>query len=326
LISTRLHNSPEQSQGLASTTTASTRKGCYVHILPSGIKDRFANDETGFQVITERLLAAGPSVIVLEGSGGLELLPATHMALAGLPVALVNPRQVRDFAKASGTLAKTDTLDAQIIARFGEAMKIEPRFIPDTQRNELKAVVARREQLIAMLKAEKTRLQRAYDPSVRRSHNRIMQAIKAELSDVDKQIDSLIQNSPVWRVKDQLLQEIKGIGPQMTRMVLAALPELGQVNRRKISSLVGVAPFNDDSGKRTGKRKIRGGRPNVRRVLYMAAVAAMRYNPQIKALHDRLKANGKMNKVIIVACMRKLLIIMNATLKAENTSVASATA
>jgi transposase len=296
------------------------------HILPEGTKDRVSNDEEGFQALVQRLTACNPKVIVLEGSGGLELLPATYLALAGLPVALVNPRHVRDFAKASGTLAKTDTLDALIIARFGEAMKIEPRFIPDVQRNELRALVARREQLIGMLKAEKTRLKRTFEQSVRQSHNRIMEAIQAELDGVDREIDSLIQNSPVWRAKDQLLQEIKGIGPQMARMVIAALPEIGQINRRQIAALVGVAPFNDDSGKRTGKRRIRGGRPQVRRVLYMAAIAAMRYNPQIKALHDRLAEKGKMNKVIIVACMRKLLITMNATLKAEIVATACAAA
>jgi len=297
-----------------------------VHILPEGTKDRVSNDEHGFQALTQRLIARNPKVIVLEGSGGFELLPATYLAQAGLPVAIVNPRQVRDFAKADGTLAKTDSLDAQIIARFGEAMKVEPRFIPDLQRNELRAMVSRREQLIGMLKAEKTRQQRVFDQSVRQSHNRIMEAIQAELDSIDRQIDDLIQNSPVWRVKDQLLQKIKGIGPQMARMVIAALPEIGQVNRRQIAALVGVAPFNDDSGKRTGKRRIRGGRPHVRRVLYMAAIAAMRFNPQIKAFHDRLQEKGKTNKVIIAACMRKLLITMNATLKSEFSPVTCATA
>lgn len=289
-----------------------------IHILPDGTKDRVSNDEPGFQALTQRLIACDLKVIILEGTGGLELLPATYLAQAGLPVAIVNPRQVRDFAKASGKLAKTDTLDAEIIARFGEAMKVEPRFIPDVQRNELRALVSRREQLIGMLKAEKTRLQRAFDQKVCQSHYRLMESIQSELDDVNRQITGLIQNSPVWRAKDDLLQSIKGVGQQMARMVIAALPEIGQVNRRQIAALVGVAPFNDDSGKRTGKRRIRGGRPQVRRVLYMAAMAAMRYNPQIKALHDRLLEQGKKNKVIIVACMRKLLIIMNATLKAKS--------
>jgi len=296
-----------------------------VHILPVGAISRVTNNESGFRTLVETLTASSPKVIVLEGSGGLELLVATYLAQAGLPVAIVNPRQVRDFAKASGKLAKTDTLDAEIIARFGEAMQIEPRFIPDVQRNELRALVTRREQLVDILKAEKVRLQRAYDQSVRRSHNHIITAVQSELEEVNRRIDDLIQNSPVWRVKDQLLQEIKGIGPQMARMVIAALPELGKVNRREIAALVGVAPFNDDSGKRTGKRSIRGGRPHVRRVLYMAAVAAMRCNPQIKALHDRLQEKGKKNKVIIVACMRKLLITMNAVLKQEIGMVTCAT-
>jgi transposase len=296
------------------------------HILPDGAADRFSNDETGFTKLARKLKSRKPRVIVLEGSGGLERGVATYLAQEGLPVAVVNPRQVRDFAKASGTLAKTDAIDAQIIARFGEAMQIEPRFIPDVQRRELQALVARREQLIGILKAEKVRLQRAYDESVRGSHNHLIGVIQAELDGLDGQIGLLIQNSPIWCANQQLLREIKGVGPQLSRMVIAALPELGRVNRREIASLVGVAPFNDDSGKRRGQRRIRGGRPQVRRVLYMAAVAAMRYNPQIKAFHDRLQEQGKKNKVIIVACMRKLLIIMNATLKQEYALAASAIA
>ena len=161
---------------------------------------------------------------------------------------------------------------------------------------------------------------------MRVSHNNLISVIQAELDGVDRQIDTLIQNSPIWRANEQLLREIKGVGPQLSRMVIAALPELGRLNRREIASLVGVAPFNDDSGKRTGKRRIRGGRPHVKRVLYMAAVAAMRYNPHIKDYHDRLKDNGKKNKVIIVACMRKLLITMNAVMKAEIVSAANAAA
>ena len=297
-----------------------------VHLLPEGDENRFSNDVAGFQKLGRKLKSHPPRVIVLEGSGGLERGVATYLAQEELPVAIVNPRQVRDFAKASGKLAKTDAIDAQIIARFGEAMQIEPRFIPDVQRQELRALVTRREQLIGMLKAEKVRLQRANDESVRGSHNHLIGVIQAELDGVDSQVDSLIQNSPVWRANEQLLRNIKGVGPQLSRMVIAALPELGRVNRREIASLVGVAPFNDDSGKRRGQRRIRGGRPHVRRVLYMAAVAAMRYNPQIKTFHDRLHADGKKNKVIIVACMRKLLITMNAVMKAEIASLALAAA
>ncbi len=293
-----------------------------IHIIPAGVKDHVANDEQGFQKLVQSLTSYAPKVIILEGTGGLERMAATYMAQAGLPVAIVNPRQVRDFARASGTLAKTDAIDAQIIARFGEAMKVEPRFIPDTLRSELKSLVARREQLIAMRKAELSRLSRAFDQSVRQSHNRIMKAIQSELDDIDRNISGLIETSPVWRVKDELLQSIKGVGQQMARMAIAALPELGKVNRRQIAALVGVAPFNNDSGRRTGKRRIRGGRPQVRRVLYMAALSAMRFNPEIKALHDRLAEKGKKNKVIIVACMRKLLIIMNATLKTKSDLIA----
>jgi transposase len=297
-----------------------------IHLLPNGDEGRFSNDDAGFRKLARKLKPHLPRVIVLEGSGGLERGVATYLAQASLPVAIVNPRQVRDFAKASGRLAKTDAIDAQIIARFGEAVNIQPRFIPDVPRQELRALVSRREQLVGMLKAEKVRLQRAYDPSVRDSHHHLISVIQAELNGVDGQIDVLIQNSPIWRANEQLLREIKGVGPQLSRMVIAALPELGRLNRREIASLVGVAPFNDDSGKRTGKRKIRGGRPHVRRVLYMAAVAAMRCNPQIKVYHDRLKENGKKNKVIIVACMRKLLITMNAVMKSEIVSVANAAA
>jgi len=288
-----------------------------VHLLPEGDELRFSNDDVGFRKLARKLKSHAPRVIILEGSGGLERGVATHLAQAGLPVAIVNPRQVRDFAKATGRLAKTDAIDAQIIARFGEAVNIQPRFIPDVPRQELKALVSRREQLVGMLKAEKVRLQRAYDQSVRDSHQHLISVIQTELDGVDSQIDAFIQNSPIWRANDQLLQEIKGVGPQLSHIVIAALPELGRLNRREIASLVGVAPFNDDSGKRTGKRRIRGGRPQVRRVLYMAAVAAMRSNPSIKALHDRLQEQGKKNKVIIVACMRKLLITMNAVMKSE---------
>ena len=289
-----------------------------VHILPINTNQRFDNDETGHQELTKSLITAHPKIIVLEGTGGLQTRAATHMAQAGLPVAVVNPRQVHDFARATGILAKTDALDAEIIARFAEAMHIEPRFIPDPQREELKALVSRREQLIKMLKAETYRSKRSYQEPICQSHQRLIEAIQSELDGVNKQIDGLIQNSPIWRTKDRLLQNIIGVGPQTASMVIAALPELGKVNRREISSLVGVAPFNNDSGKRTGKRFIRGGRPQIRRVLYIAAIAAMRFNPQIKAFHDRLDEKGKKNKVIIVACMRKLLIIMNATLKQNN--------
>ena len=289
-----------------------------VHIKPNNTTKRFDNDESGHQELTKSLIKFSPRIIVLEGTGGLQTRVATHMAQADLPVAVVNPRQVRDFARATGTLAKTDALDAEIIARFAIAMRIEPRFIPDPQREELKALVSRREQLIKMQKSEKYRLQRSYQEPVCQSHHHIIEAIQNELDDVNRQIDDLIQNSPIWRTKDRLLQDIKGIGPHTARMVIAALPELGHVNRREIASLVGVAPFNNDSGKRTGSRFIRGGRPEVRRVLYMAALAAMRFNPQIKIFHDRLQEKGKKNKVIIVACMRKLLIIMNAVLKSNN--------
>ena len=294
-----------------------SQKWLDIHILPADAKDRLTNDEKGVRKLIKIMTKYSPKVILMEGSGGLERLPATMLAQAGLPVAIVNPRQVRQFARAAGILAKTDAIDAQIIARFGQAMQVEPRYAPDETRNELRALVTRREQLVDMLKAEKVRLQRAYDKSVQNSHDHVIEVIQIELDNVNKQIDNLIQNSPIWRVTDQILQRIKGIGPQMARMVIAALPELGQVNRREIASLVGVAPFNDDSGKRTGQRRIRGGRPHVRRVLYMAAVAAIRFNPQIKAFHDKLQEKGKKNKVIIVACMRKLLIIMNATIKSQ---------
>jgi transposase len=286
-----------------------------LHILPSGETSRVTNDEPGFNKLTERLIAIKPQLIVMEGTGGLELLAATYLAQAELPVAVVNPKKVRDFAKASGKLAKTDALDAKIIAQFGETMKIKPQFIPDVQRHELKALVARREQLVEIIKVEKIRLQRVCDRSVQVSHQRIIAIVQSELDAVDQKIGDLIKNSPIWSGKDQALQQIKGVGPQTARMMIAALPELGQVNRRQIAALVGVAPFNDDSGKRRGVRRIRGGRPQLRRVLYMAAVAAMRSNPLIRSLYTRLKEAGKRSKVIIVACMRKLLTIMNAVIK-----------
>ena len=288
-----------------------------VHILPSHSSGQFDNTEKGCRKLAAMLKPLDPVAVVLEGTGGYEKLVAMHLAGIGLPVAVVNPRQVRRFAQALGLLAKTDKIDAMVIARFAEATKPEPRFVADQQRMELKEMTARRRQLIVLLTGEKNRLERARTGPARNSIKRIITALEAQLTDMDEGIKSLIQASPVWRAEDKLLQSVKGVADKTSSALIAALPELGHLNRREIASLVGLAPFNNDSGKFRGRRTVHGGRPDVRKSLYMAALCASRWNPKIKAFRERLLAEGKRPKVVLVACMRKLLTILNAMMREE---------
>lgn len=288
-----------------------------VHVRPSDLRRQVDNSEAGCSKLTALLKPLNPTNIVLEGTGGYEKLAALHLSQNGLPVAVVNPRQVRDFAKALGLLAKTDRIDAEVLARFAEAVKPEPRFIPDQQRMELKELTARRRQLIVMLNAENNRLSHTLTAAPRISIQSVIKELEIQLKQLDDQIGRMIESSPIWRAQDNLLQSVKGVGPATASALIAALPELGRLNRRQIASLVGVAPFNMDSGKLRGKRRIRGGRPDVRKSLYMAALVACRWNPTIKAFHERLSAQGKRKKVVIVACMRKTLITLNAIMKEE---------
>ena len=289
-----------------------------VHILPEGKKFRVNNNEKGHQKLIKCLENTSPEIIVMEGTGGLEKLAAAHLVQAKLPVAIVNPRQVRDFAKAMGILAKTDEIDAQVIAHFAETIKPEQRIVPDEDLIKLDEMVARRRQLTKMRLAESNRFRRAYSTAVKASIESILELIDAQLKDINKQIKTFIKSSPIWRDKDELLQSVSGIGPNVSSVIIAGLPELGKTNRRQIASLVGLAPFNDDSGKYYGRRSIKGGRSNVRKALYMATVVAIRWNPAISEHYFHLKSEGKKSKVAIVACMRKLLITINAMAKTNS--------
>ncbi len=283
-----------------------------VHL--SGDPWRVANDEAGINSIVTHIRELDPALIVVEPTGGLELPLTVALATAGLPVAVVNPRQVRDFAKATGRLAKTDLLDAKVLAHFAHAVRPIPRPLPDAQTQELAAVLARRQQLVQMLTAEKNRLGTSRSP-VRQRVRVHISWLTQELADSDRLLKDTIQDSPIWRAKDNLLQGVQGVGPVASTTLLADLPELGTLDRWAIAALVGLAPFNRDSGLLRGKRRVWGGRARVRAALYMATLVATRYNPVIKAFYQRLIGAGKAKKVALTACMRKLLIILNAMLK-----------
>ena len=273
-----------------------------------------SNNEAGYTQILKRLRGVSPTLVVLEATGGLELPITGILAAAGVPVVVVNPRQVRDFAKATGRLAKTDALDAQTLAHFAEVLRPEPRPLPDEQTQALAALLARRRQLVEMLTAEKHRLSSVHTP-VRKSLRTHIAWLERELSHTDRDLAHAIRESPVWREHDDRLQSVPGIGPVVTSTLLANLPELGTLTGKQIAALVGMAPLNRDSGTWRGKRTVWGGRAQVRAVLYMAALVAARFNPVIRAFYQRLCAAGKAKKVALTACMRKRLIILNAMMK-----------
>lgn len=272
------------------------------------------NTEAGVTQLLTRLTTAPPTLIVLEATGGVELPLTGALAAAGLPVVVVNPRQIRDFAKATGQLAKTDALDAQVLAHFAEVVRPEPRPLPDAQTQELAALVTRRRQLIEMLTAEKNRLSSART-AVRKNLCAHITWLEQGLDQANTDLAEAIRQSPVWREKEELLRSVPGIGPVLTTTLLANLPELGTLTHKQIAALVGVAPLNRDSGMLRGKRMVWGGRAQVRAALYMAAIVAARFNPIIHAFYQRLCGAGKAKKVALVACMRKLLTIVNAMLK-----------
>ena len=272
------------------------------------------HDESGITTIVERLQQLRPALIVLEATGGLEVPLTGALAAAGLPVVAINPRQVRDFARATGQLAKTDRLDAQVLAQFAEAIHPPVRPMPDGQTQSLAAIVARRRQLIEMLTAEKSRLRLAAAPIRKRVQAHIAW-LERELTSTDTDLTEAIQQSPVWREKEELLRSVPGVGPVLVSTLLANLPELGTLTRKQIAALAGVAPFPRDSGTLRGRRTIWGGRAHVRTALYMATMVAARFNPVIKAFYRRLCQAGKAKKLALTACMRKLLTILNAMLK-----------
>ena len=282
-----------------------------VGVRPSGDSWSMPNNETGLTELVAKLTAIGPTLVVVEATGGYELALVTTVALAKIPIAVVNPRQVRDFAKALGRLAKTDRIDAMVLAHFADAVRPEPRELPDEASQELDALVRRRAQLVEMLTSERNRLHRSNE-TTKPSIDTVIQTLKEQIKKLDDEIRKRIKDSPVWREKDELLQSAGGIGPTTSAKLLTALPELGKLSHKEISALVGVAPINRDSGKRCGARSCWGGRADVRAILYMAATVAARWNPVIKTFYERLVAAGKAKKVALVACMRKLLVILNA--------------
>lgn len=285
-----------------------------VYVRPAGTQHQVANSEAGGAELVALLRAVGPGRIVVEATGGYEAVAVAMLVAAGLPVVVVNPRQVRDCAKATGQRAKTDVISAAVLAHFGEALQPPVRPMPDATTQELQQWLARRRQLVEMLTAEQNRAQQAA-PAVRATIAHLGKQLQRQLRDVEQRLRELIRRSPVWRDQQQLLVSVPGVGPVVSVTLLADLPELGQLDRKRIAALVGVAPFNRDSGTLQGKRTVWGGRAPVRAVLYMATLVATRRNPVIQAFYQRLVGAGKPKKVALTACMRKLLTILNAMLK-----------
>jgi transposase len=273
------------------------------------------NNEAGIAQLVKRLVEAAPALVVLEATGGYESLVAAAVAGREIPVAVVNPRQVRDFAKATGVLAKTDRIDARVLARFAEAVRPEPRPLPTAEAKELEEFLSRRRQIVDMLTMEKNRLSTASAERMKKSLKKHIAWLEEALRRANDDIDTAVRNSPAWREQEDLLRSFPGIGPVSARTVLGELPELGALNRKKIAALVGVAPLNRDSGTLHGTRTCWGGRANVRQVLYMATISAVRCNPVIRRVYLALRTRGKKHKVALVACMRKVLTILTAMVR-----------
>jgi transposase len=286
-----------------------------IHVRPSGEEWSVTNDGKGHSDLVRKLGLLSPTLVVLEATGGYQAAIAAELGASKLPVAVVNPRQVRDFAKATGRLAKTDAIDAAALAHFAESIRPKPRPMPDELTVELQALVTRRRQLIDMRTAESNRLETCRVTSVRRNIQKMINVLTKQIDKVDDDIDTTIKGSPLWREREDLLSSAIGVGTTTARTLLTQLPELGTLNRREIAALVGVAPYNNDSGQRRGIRSIRGGRGEVRSVLYMATVAAVRFNPQLQRMYQRLLSLGKLKKVALIACARKLLTILNAMMR-----------
>jgi transposase len=286
-----------------------------IHVRPSGESFALARDGEGLAALVDRLKQIAPVLIVLEATGGFEITLAAAVGAAGLPLAVVNPRQIRDFARATGKLAKTDALDAAAIAHFAQAVHPQPRALPDAQARELGELVARRRQVIEMMVAERNRGYALQSRRLKKRIERHLAALQKELSEIETDLDEMIRGTPLWRENEDLLKSVPGIGNTTARTLLADLPELGTLGRRQIAALVGVAPFNRDSGLWRGKRTVWGGRAGVRATLYMATLAASRWNPVIAAFYRHLRGLGKPAKVALTACMRKLLVTLNAILR-----------
>lgn len=286
-----------------------------VHVLPSGEAFRVGNDAGGHERLNERLAALRPQRVGLEATGGLETAVAAGLAGARVPVVVLNPAQVRSFAHAMGKRAKTDPLDAGVIAAFVAAMRPEPRPLPDAATRLLADLVARRRQILAMIGAEENRARRAAGKQMKKSIQRLLVALRRELDSLDADMDSHIRKSPAWLVRQDLLTTMPGVGKTVARTLIAELPELGSLERRQIAALAGLAPYTRQSGRWRGRSFIGGGRSGVRAALFMAGLVAIRHNPALKAFRDRLVAAGKPKIVALVATMRKLLTILNAMIR-----------
>lgn len=287
-----------------------------VIVRPTGEYHKVKNDPQGIAEITRTLVECRPELVVMESTGGYERELAIALVLAGLPVAVVNPRQVRDFAKSMNKFGKTDRVDAGVIALFGEKMNPEARGVPEKEVRELDALVTRRQQLVEMRTAEKNRAGTAPKSQKARIHDHILY-LDEQIEQIKKELEDTIQKSRVWQARDELLTSVPAVGPVTSSMLIARVPELGRLTSKAIAALIGVAPYAVDSGKYRGQRKIWGGRADVRAVLYMATISAVRCNKVIRAHYQQLLARGKLKKVALVACMRKLLVILNAMAKSN---------
>ena len=288
-----------------------------VHILPTNQQRTVSHSKEGIQELVKLFKEIEPQQIVLEATGGLERELLAHLVANGIPATAVNPRQARDLAKGLGELAKTDAVDARILARFAQLQCLPTRPIPSRETQEMSDLVTRKEQLIQMKTMETNRSHRATQKAVKQSIEKIISLFDKEIAAIDERIEKMIADNPDWSEKDKILQSVPGVGAKTSQVLISALPELGSLNRQEIAALVGVAPFCDDSGKRSGARHIKGGRAPVRSALYMAAFNAIRRNRTIKTFFERLIAEGKKYKVALVAAMRKLISILNVMVKTK---------
>jgi transposase len=285
-----------------------------VHVRPTALAFRVANDEAGIAALVEQLRATRPAAIVLEATGGFEIPAVAALAAAGLAPAVVNPRQTRRFAEGVGRLAKTDPLDAGVLAHFAEAVRPAPRPVPDADARALGELLARRRQLVQMRVSEQHRLPTAAGP-IRQNIQRHIDYLDRHIRALEADLARAVKSSPAWRERDELLQSVPGVGPQVSRTLLAELPELGALSGRQLAALCGLAPYNRDSGRRSGPRAIRGGRSHVRAALYQAALVAMRFNAPLRGVYQGLLARGKAKKVALIAVARRLLVILNALVR-----------